>query len=89
MALDADIDTVLDENTVETYITNGAIDLDANSTVAETVSDQCRYPRTRLERHYLQTARLDDGDDNTVLSIRSTELRRRTTGQSGSRFTGG
>lgn len=30
---DADIDTVLDEATVETYITNGAIDLDANTTI--------------------------------------------------------
>ena len=30
---DADIDTVLDENTVETYVTNGALDLDANTTI--------------------------------------------------------
>ena len=30
---DTDIDTVLDENTVETYVTNGAIDLDANTTI--------------------------------------------------------
>ena len=30
---DADIDTVLDEGTVETYVTNGALDLDANTTI--------------------------------------------------------
>ena len=71
---DADIDTVLDEATVETYITNGAIDLNSNTTVG---GNTVVTSATTLNPNWLdinnRPSGLDDGDNDALANTVCTD----------------